>query len=117
MRNQTVTKLTLTARSSGGRSVDISIKPTGGAGGPRSLWIASDDAGAVVAFLGLFDRMIGGTLNLRGTLDKPGNASGWLQIVGFKLANKGGREVNPVEASRDGMREVAVRAAAISADA
>jgi hypothetical protein len=115
VRAQTVTKLTLTARASGGRSVEIAIKPTGAT---RALSINSDDAGAVVAFLGLFDRMIGGQLRLRGSLDKPGNASGWLQIVGFKFAGKGGAGgVRPAQIGRDGMREVPVREAEISEEA
>jgi hypothetical protein len=114
VRQSALNKLVLTARSSGGRSVDISIKP-----GPqgRSLWVASDDAGGVIAFLGLFDRMVGGTLNMRGRLDKPGNASGWMQIVGFRLANQD-RGINPADvAAADGTRQLPVREARISDEA
>lgn len=116
VRGAVLTKLSMSARASGGRSVDISIKPTG-QGGPRTLWVASDDAGAVVGFLGLFDRMIGGTINVRGTLDKPGNASGWMQVVGFRLANQD-RGISPSEvAASDGTRELPVREARISDEA
>lgn len=116
VRGAVLTKLTLSARASGGRSVDISIKPTG-QGGTRTLWVASDDAGAVIGFLGLFDRMVGGTINVRGTLDKPGNASGWMQVVGFRLANQD-RGISPSEvAARDGTRELPVREARISDEA
>lgn len=115
VRSSVLTKLTMSARAAGGRSVEISIKPTNAQ--TRSLWVASDDAGGVIAFLGLFDRMVGGTLNLRGSLDKPGNASGWMQIVGFRLANKD-KGISPSDvAAADGTRELPVREAKISDEA
>jgi hypothetical protein len=115
VRARVVTKLNMTARASGGRSVEISIKPEGNT---RSVWIASDDAGSVMAFLDIYDRMIGGNLTLKGTLGKPGAAAGRLQIVGFKLANKPNADQSAsLTVNSQGIKELSVRNAEINEDA
>lgn len=114
IRSQAVIKLQMTARAPGGRSVEISIRPDGNR---RILAMNSDDAGAVLGFLDLYERLRGGTLSLSAVLSGPGSADGVLKIVGFGLVPPKNERVASLRTTNDGLREVAVRDVPISEDA
>ncbi|TBW36926.1 hypothetical protein EYW49_12265, partial [Siculibacillus lacustris] len=107
IRNGVPTSLQASARASGGRSVTASLKPEGGG---RRLVFGSDDAGAVLSFLDLFDRIKGGTLAMQASLPEPGSSAGTVRISDFQLVEepKSGRPVAPETAS-DGTRKIPVR--------
>ncbi|MDR3492994.1 MAG: AsmA-like C-terminal domain-containing protein [Ancalomicrobiaceae bacterium] len=113
MHSGTVTKLALTATTPGGEPMTIEIKPQDA---KRSLKLSSDDAGAVLAFLDLYDRMHGGTFTLSAMLGAPGEAEGALRIHGFKLQGEGKSQV-AASVAPDGTRTVSIRKAALADDA
>jgi hypothetical protein len=112
-RSQSVTSLKLTGRVPGGRSIDLAIKTD--SSGRRILTVQSDDAGATLAFLDLYDRIRGGSLQLSAVLGGQGDADGEVRIVGFKLESQArGDRVATLETNADGVRQVAVKSAPIS---
>lgn len=104
-------QLDLRARSTERRPLSVTIKPEAA---HRRFTVASEDAGGVLSFLDLFDRIKGGTLTLSARLGDPGTSEGMLRLVDFRLLEepKTGRAV----ASRDvgdGTRQIQVRRAEI----
>ncbi|WP_181184036.1 AsmA-like C-terminal domain-containing protein [Prosthecodimorpha hirschii] len=114
IRNQTVIRLQMTARAPGGRSVEISIRPDGNR---RVLTVNSDDAGAVLGFLDVYERLRGGSLRLSAVLSGPGSADGVVKIVGFGLLPPKNERVASLRTTNDGLREVAVRDVPVTEDA
>jgi hypothetical protein len=109
VRDGVPTTLQGSARASGGRSISISLKPDAGG---RRLTMGADDAGAVLSFLDLFDRIKGGTLTFGAFLPAPGQSQGTVRINDFRLLEepKSGRVAAP-QTSADGSRKIAVRRA------
>jgi hypothetical protein len=107
VRAQVVTRLQLTGRAAGGRSVEIQIRPDGN--GKRSVLVSSDDAGAALAFMDVYDRMRGGALQLAATLTGPSSADGVVRIVGFQLAPSKNQKIENFETTSEGVRQVPVR--------
>lgn len=103
--------LDLRARTQARRPLSVAIRPESGA---RRLTIASEDAGAALSFLDLFDRIQGGTLTLSGRLDGPGVSTGTLRLLDFHLLEepKAGRVAAAKEAA-DGTRQIQIRRAEI----
>jgi hypothetical protein len=99
-----VNKLTLSGQLPGGRSLGVQIKPQSRT---RDLSITSDDAGSVLGFFDIYDRMRGGGFDLRSTLSSANASEGSLRILGFRLEPQGrDRQLN-IEA--DGVRSAPIR--------
>ncbi|MDR3374392.1 MAG: AsmA-like C-terminal region-containing protein [Ancalomicrobiaceae bacterium] len=113
MHGGTVTKLAMTAQTPKGEPFSLEIRPQDVG---RSLKLASNDAGAVLAFLDLYDRMHGGTFALSAVLGAPGEAEGSLRIHGFKLQRDAKAETT-ASVAPDGTRTVSIRKAALADDA
>lgn len=110
IRNQTVTRLQLSGRAPGGRAIEIAIRPEGGR---RIATMTTDNAGAALGFLDIYERLRGGSLALTADLGAQGSADGVLRIVGFGLAPNRNERVQ-VRTTSDGLREVLVREAPIT---
>ena len=104
--------LEVRARAAGSRKpLSLAIRPDGSG---RRLTAASEDAGAALSFLDLFDRIQGGTLTLSARLPSPGVSDGTLRLVDFHLLEepKSGRgSASSQEA--DGTRRIQLRRAEI----
>lgn len=98
--------LQVSSRASGGRSLSLSIKPEGDR---RRLSASADDAGAVLSFLDLFDRIRAGSLILSARLGAAGVSQGTLRINDFHLLEepKTGR-VAP-QRTAEGTQQIQVR--------
>jgi hypothetical protein len=95
------------ARTAASRKpLSLAIRPETGY---RRFTVASEDAGSVLSFLDLFDRIQGGTLALSSRLGVPGTSEGTLRLVDFHLLAepKAGR-VASTEAA-DGTRRILLR--------
>lgn len=114
VRAQVVTRLQLTGRAQGGRSVEITIRPDGAR---RVVTMTSDDAGAVLGFLDIYERMRGGSLQLAAALTGPGTASGVIRTVNFGLVPPRNERAAQPRTTNDGLREVAVRDVPITEEA
>ena len=112
MRGGALLKLSLSGHVPGGRAMEIQVRPEGA---NRLLTVTSDDAGAVLGFLDIYDKMRGGNLSLTSTLAGPGVANGNLRIVGFKLQPQTKSE-RVVTTAEDGTRSVAIRQASVTED-
>ncbi|MER2605286.1 MAG: AsmA-like C-terminal region-containing protein [Siculibacillus sp.] len=95
------------ARSPGRRPLNVAIKPEGG---QRRFTVATEDAGAVLSFFDLFDRIGDGTMTLSARLGAPGVSEGVLRLVDFHLLEepKTGR-TNATREAADGTRQIQVR--------
>ncbi|MEJ1161393.1 AsmA-like C-terminal domain-containing protein [Prosthecomicrobium sp. N25] len=114
VRNQVVTRLQMTARAPGGRSIEISIRPDGTR---RILTVSADDAGAALGFLDVYERLRGGTLQMAALLSGPGTADGSVRVVGFGLLPPKNERGSVLRTTPDGLREVAVRDVPVTEDA
>lgn len=103
--------LQISARSGGGRSLSVSIKPDGGA---RRLAVSAEDGGATLSFLDIFDRVVGGRLVINARLDGSGVAQGGARLDDFRLLEepKTGR-LAPVQTA-EGVQQIKVRRAGIN---
>ncbi len=103
--------LELKARTQARRPLSVSIRPEAGR---RRLTVASEDAGAALSFLDLFDRIQGGTLTVSARLDGPGTSIGTLRLLAFHLLEepKAGR-ITASKEGADGIRQVPIRRAEI----
>jgi len=108
MHQGVITKLTLSGQMPGGRSMTVRILP---AGPVRQLTLQCDDAGAFVSFLDVYDRMRGGSIELKAALSSPGVAEGNLRVVGFNLERQAKATREPV-IEPDGTRLLPIRQAA-----
>jgi hypothetical protein len=98
-----------TAKIGGGRPVRASIEAQRGL---RRLRLDADDAGAMLSFLDLFDRIKGGRLWLDNHISAPGVSTGSVRITEFRLFEepKSGRIAQPTT-DADGSRKIQVRKA------
>ena len=99
------------ARTAGGKVVNATIKPEAD---HRRFTVGTEDAGALLGFLDLFDRIREGKLVLTARLGAAGNADGTLRLADFRLLEepKGGR-VATSRTAGDGTRQVELRKAEI----
>lgn len=91
--------------------LSVAIRPEGD---HRRFTVVSEDAGAILSFLDLFDRIEAGKLTLSARLGAPGTSEGELRLVAFHLLEepKSGRGVSSEQAA-DGTRRIAIRRAEI----
>ena len=107
----TIARLQVTGRVSGGRSVDIRIQPDGAR---RIMVLQTDDAGSVLSFLDVFDRIRGGSLAVQAAMPGVGSADGQIRLTDFRLLEqpKSGRGAG-IERLADGTEQIYVRRAPI----
>ncbi|NLH82969.1 MAG: AsmA-like C-terminal region-containing protein, partial [Phyllobacteriaceae bacterium] len=103
--------LELRGRTGPRSPLSVAIRPEGG---HRRFTVVSEDAGAVLSFLDLFDRIEAGKLTVSARLGAPGTSEGELRLVAFHLLEepKSGRGVSSEQAA-DGTRRIAIRRAEI----
>ncbi len=106
-RGGAVVSLDARARSAGGRPFTVVIKPEAD---HRRFTAGSEDAGTVLSFLDMFDRIKGGKLVLSARLGAPGTSEGMMRLSDFGLLEepKNGR-VAAARASGDGTRQIELR--------
>ncbi len=106
-RGAAIVALDAKAKMPGGRPFAAVIKPEGD---HRRFTVSSDDAGALLSFLDLFDRIRGGKMVLTARLGTVGTAEGTLKLSDFRLLEepKGGRAAASRTAG-DGTRQVELR--------
>jgi hypothetical protein len=106
-RGGSVATLEAKARTVGGRPFTVSIKPEAD---HRRFTASTDDAGSVLSFLDLFDRIREGRLVVSARLGAPGTAEGVLRLADFRLMEepKSGRVAQARETA-DGIRQIELR--------
>ena len=104
-------RLQLTGRVPGGRSIEIAIRPDGQG---RVFGLSTDDAGSVLSFLDVFDRIRAGSLLVKAVLPAVGAADGQVWLNDFRLLEqpKSARGKS-VERLADGSEAIYVRRAPI----
>ena len=98
--------LQVSARSSGGRSLSATIRPEGTR---RTLTVGADDAGAVLSFLDVFDRIRGGRLAMQAQLSGPGVAQGSVRLDDFHLLEQPKSGKATPQTVGNGVQQIKVR--------
>lgn len=95
--------ISLSARTPAGRSVELAFRP---GGGDRMISLATDDAGSLLRFGGLYGRMQGGTARLQLSGMASGGLGGALTLQDFTLVDEP-RLANLVGTTRAGSQSLA----------
>ncbi len=95
------------ARPASGRTMAATIKPEAD---HRRFTVTTDDAGSLLSFFDLFDRIRDGKLNVTARLGAPGVAEGSFRLSDFRLMEepKSGRAAAMRE-GKDGTRQIELR--------
>ena len=95
------------ARTASGKPLAVAIKPEAD---HRRFTVTADDAGAVLSFFDLFDRIREGKLAVTARLGAPGVSEGTFRLTDFRLMEepKSGRAATAKE-GRDGIRQIELR--------
>lgn len=95
------------ARPASGRTMSATIKPEAD---HRRFTVTTDDAGSLLSFFDLFDRIRDGKLNVTARLGAPGVAEGSFRLSDFRLMEepKSGRAAAMRE-GKDGTRQIELR--------
>ncbi len=103
-----VTRMALSGQISGGRMLNVQIKPEGA---NRVVLLDCNDAGAFLSFVDIYDRMHDGGISLKADISAPGVAEGGIRVLGFRLDTQVKATREPV-VEPDGTRTLPIRQAA-----